>query len=486
MAANRCLNVIVLAKQIFPALAGIFRVSKSLVITPPMKRFFSRFLLAATLGLAALPAARAQQPPAPALPTLPPRAQPPKIVLKLDDMVGPHANWQAVLDEVNKRQIKAGFGIICNSLENPKPGYLDFIKKAQASGRIEFWCHGYDHKQWVENGLTMWEFYGPSVAQQKEHLAKCQTLARAKLGAPFASFGAPFNQTDEKFAEVMRDDPDFKVWMYGDGQFPMGKVVETRVGDVNIENPLFRPSTLRLAQGMAHHPTQAYFVIQGHPPQWDAPRVAEFVKMLDFLTAQHAVFMTPSELAATLPPPGPAGPLPPPSKQIPAPAAPAAATGALPLGKAIGDNLVTNGDFSQEETGWRLDRMEGIQADDKVEPVEGGKHALHVTVPTEAEKRYYVQLMETKGFPMAADKTYTLSFRARSKPELETIVMVNGETGAGEMGRQDHIQLSQDWKDYQFTIAPKHAADAARICISGLAAKAGEYWLTDISVKQNQ
>ena len=94
-----------------------------------------RLLLTAALGLAALPAARAQQPPAaatPAMPVMPPRAQPPKIVLKLDDMVGPHANWQKVLDEVNKRQIKASFGIICASLEKPQARLPQSLSRKRA------------------------------------------------------------------------------------------------------------------------------------------------------------------------------------------------------------------------------------------------------------------------------------------------------------------------------------------------------------------
>ena len=444
--------------------------------------------LLVVIGLAACPAASTIQAQQPALPSLPPRDTPPKIVLKLDDMVGLHPNWQKVLDSVNKRGIKASFGIICSSLENPKPEYIAFIKQAREGGRIEFWCHGYDHRGWTENGLSMWEFYGPPLAQQKQHLAKCQQLAREKLGAPFASFGAPFNQTDEKCAEVLRDDPDFKVWMYGDGQFPMGKTVLTRVGDVNIENPLFRPSTDRLAAGMARHPTQAYFVIQGHPPQWDAPRLAEFERMLDFLTAQKAVFLTPSELAATLPPPGPPGPLPPPSKPITAPAASAPATAAaLPPGVPVGENLLANGDFAHDLDSWKLDRTNDTPADVKVEAVDGGKHAAHVTVPQAAEKRFYVQLTEKQAFPLAEGKKYTLSFRARSKPEAQAVVVMSPGHGQWEaLARQDNIQITQDWKDYSFTIAPIHGADQAVITISGLAAKTAEYWFTDVSLKENK
>lgn len=420
----------------------------------------------------------------------PPRTSPPKIVLKLDDMRLLHPNWQKVLDMVNKRGIKASFGIICNSLENGRPQYYQWIKEVHAAGRVEFWCHGYDHREWVDNNLHYMEFEGPSYEEQKKHLQRCQQLAREKLGFAFASFGAPFNATDEKTAQALRDDvPDFKVWMYGDAQFPMGKTVLVRYGNVNIENPLFVPSTARLAEGMAKHPTAPYFVIQGHPPQWDEKRLAEFETMLDYLISQHAEFVTPAELAASLPPPAAPGPLPPPVplKAPLTPAAPVANPPAAPAGVPTGGNLVTNGDFNADAEGWALDRIQNTPAEMSVETLAGGKHAVHVKVPQAAEKRYFVQLGTKTTFPLAEGKSYTLSFRAKAEPNAK-IVVVFPAAGVpqNETTRQDGIQLKPDWADYQFTVSPQKGSEAARLLLSGLAEQAGDYWFTDLSVRQNQ
>ena len=89
---------------------------------------------------------------------------------------------------------------------------------------------------------------------------------------------------------------------------------------------------------------------------------------------------------------------------------------------------------------------------------------------------------------MAADKTYTLSFRARSKPEMETVVVVNGEIRGrakwdGRTTSSFHAGLGGNTSSRS---PPSMRRSAAGVLISGLAAKAGEYWFTDISVKQNQ
>ena len=56
----------------------------------------------------------------------------------------------------------------------------------------------------------------------------------------------------------------------------------------------------RLKAGYAAHPERDYFVLQGHPAMWGEERFAEFLRILDFLTAQNARFLTPSECAAAL------------------------------------------------------------------------------------------------------------------------------------------------------------------------------------------
>jgi len=227
------------------------------------------------------------------------RKAPPFIMIKVDDLKSVrgkvHPLWKKLVDFLKERKIKAGIGIICDSLEGDSPEYFKWIRDQQASGLIEFWNHGYDHKEWTEGDKKLQEFKGTSYEHQKQHLTRANQLAREKLGFPFQSFGAPFNATDQNTVKALAEDPDIKIWLYGDLKNPGGKIVLDRVGSVNIENPTFLPSLEKFMAGYAKYPDREFFVIQGHPAHWTEERFQQFVKIIDFLTAEKAVFTTPSD-----------------------------------------------------------------------------------------------------------------------------------------------------------------------------------------------
>lgn len=72
-----------------------------------------------------------------------------------------------------------------------------------------------------------------------------------------------------------------------------------RVNTVNIENPTFHPRFDLFLEGYVHNRGRPYFVMQGHPSHWDELGFSEFVKMLDFLVEQKAVFAKAFECAAS-------------------------------------------------------------------------------------------------------------------------------------------------------------------------------------------
>jgi peptidoglycan/xylan/chitin deacetylase (PgdA/CDA1 family) len=229
------------------------------------------------------------------------RKSPAYIVIKVDDLVaqngGVHPMWNRFVAWTAERNIKSSIGIIANSLENASPAYLQWIKDQHATGRVEFWNHGYDHKEWDEGGKKVQEFKGVPYEQQKQHLQRSNALAREKLGFAFRAFGAPFNATDENTAKALAEENDIQTWLYGDAKNPGGKLVLERVGDVNIEYPTFVPDAHKFAMGYNRHPERDLFVIQGHPAQWTEERFAQFAQIVDFLTKAGAVFVTPSEYA---------------------------------------------------------------------------------------------------------------------------------------------------------------------------------------------
>lgn len=238
---------------------------------------------------------------APAAPILAPvaRQAPAYVIIKADDLrakgksVDP--KWQKFVDFAHQRKIKISIGIIADSLETDNAGYFGWIKKQCATGQIEFWNHGYDHKRWTEGDKEYREFNGTSLERQREHLNRANALAREKLGFAFETFGAPFNSTDENTVKALEQSDDIKIWLYGNTKETAGKLVLNRNAATNIEAPIFKPNALKFAQGYNKFPDQEIFVIQGHPQSWDAAGFEQFVGIVDFLTQAKAIFVTPAE-----------------------------------------------------------------------------------------------------------------------------------------------------------------------------------------------
>lgn len=247
-----------------------------------------------------------------------PPAGPPVIILKLDDLTVRTANapvpaqWKRLADYIERNQLKAGFGVIANSLEQDNAAYVNWIKERQARGAIEFWFHGYDHAAHTEDGTVYNEFTGRTAEEQLDRFVRSQRLARDKLGFAFHTFGpggGPGKGTfDASTVKAIHDAPGMAIWLYpqpldeaGRKLQAQGKVrILDRVFAVNIENPLFVPSVEKLKAGFEKNPGRPYFVLQGHPMQWDEQRWEQFVQIVEFLKSQGCAFMTPAEYVRTL------------------------------------------------------------------------------------------------------------------------------------------------------------------------------------------
>ena len=268
-------------------------------------------------GAAPLPAPRKRSRPAPVVPAeMPARKAPPIIILKLDDVMQirghAHARWRELADYLASRRIKAGFGMVCRTLQEATPEYVKWVRDLRASGLIEFWFHGWDHATHREADGVYNEFSHRSYEEQRKRFDDSQKLALEKLGFAFETFGTPGGAYtggafDAETVRVMADEPHMKAWLYPQPLDEAGKKLEAggkvtildRVWDVNIEGAVGVPDCNRLMAGYAKHPDREYFVLQGHPAMWSPERFGEFARILDFLVAQKAVFMTPSEYVAS-------------------------------------------------------------------------------------------------------------------------------------------------------------------------------------------
>ncbi len=241
------------------------------------------------------------------------REKPPVIIIKLDDLKpdknggGVNGRWKAIANMLGTRKIKAGFGIICDTLPTANDDFVKWVKNLHDTGRVEFWFHGWDHQVHEENGTKYNEFNGRSLEEQKKRFADSQKLMLEKFGFPFESFGPGGGvysaSLNEDTLTALQDDPHMKSVMYPSPINAIGKALNAkgkvmvldRVWAVNIEAPIFKPNAAKFIEGYKKSLNRDYFVIQGHPTHWGGKLDDEFGKILDFLESQNARFMTPTE-----------------------------------------------------------------------------------------------------------------------------------------------------------------------------------------------
>ncbi len=109
------------------------------------------------------------------------------------------------------------------------------------------------------------------------------------------TFGAPYNASDSVTNKVLDEQGDYKVFLYGNqpGTSPRGvKNLDNRVemeittGQVNYDHFVADYQKYK-------NKYKDYMVQQGHPNMWDAAKLIEFNKILDYLIAQKCEFVLP-------------------------------------------------------------------------------------------------------------------------------------------------------------------------------------------------
>ena len=249
------------------------------------------------------------------------RAKPPIIILKLDDVSQQNnallPNFLRMTKLLEARRIKGSYGLICNvkwpgaqPLSDSKEEYYQWVKQLQAAGNVEFWFHGWDHAAHEENGEPHCEFHHRTYEDQKDRFDRSQKIAYEKLGFHFKTFGpggarSRYESMDANTLRVLAEDPHIHVVFYpkpldepARQLAAKGKTVLTRVPNVNLERTTGLADFNFFLEGYNQNPAAHYFVLQGHPNPWTDAHFTEVEKILDFLLAQNAVFLTPSEFAA--------------------------------------------------------------------------------------------------------------------------------------------------------------------------------------------
>lgn len=237
---------------------------------------------------------------------LPALAAPRRIaIVKADDLTGPDPKWDRCFRIANEKGIKVSAGIIADSLEKQGAGYAEWLKKWDATGKVEFWNHGWDHKKWDEGGKPKSEFGGSGYDHQIEHLKKTQEAFKAAMGKDFTAFGSPYNAMDKDTAKALNKIPGLKLVFCNPGS-PATKAMEGKIllpmtlrGEHDgTGKPNFEKFKAEYAE--KDNPKLRFAAIQFHPPYFSEGGFKDYAAILDFLKSEGWTFMLPSEYAASL------------------------------------------------------------------------------------------------------------------------------------------------------------------------------------------
>lgn len=222
--------------------------------------------------------------------------QPDKVaIIKADDIRGKTEKWDRFFALSKEKGVKVSAGIVCQTLNDEKSDYCDWLNTIKASGNVEFWNHGWDHKRWTtEDGKTLREFSGTGYEHQKRHFDQAQAIMKKVLGAAPVAFGAPYNAIDDDTVKVLNEDAGLLLFFGYRGKPVKNKLLAPMIlrGEVDGAG---KPSFEKFKDNYLKKKKLSFTAIQFHPNSFKDEHFAEYAKILDFLIAEGWSFSLPSE-----------------------------------------------------------------------------------------------------------------------------------------------------------------------------------------------
>jgi peptidoglycan/xylan/chitin deacetylase (PgdA/CDA1 family) len=227
-------------------------------------------------------------------------------IIKADDVTGVNPKWERFFKLAQQLGVPVSAGVIGNSFDKQDAKYDEWLKTWEATGKVEFWHHGWDHRRWDEAGQYKSEFSGSGFDHQKDHLAKTQEAAKAALGKPFIAFGTPFNDMDADTVKALNELPELKMFFCRAQSEPAKELKDKILLPMNLQGEndgTGKPNFAKFKEAYEKKkadPSLTFCAFQFHPGAFAEEGFAEFSAIVEFLKAEGWTFMLPAEYAKSL------------------------------------------------------------------------------------------------------------------------------------------------------------------------------------------
>lgn len=221
------------------------------------------------------------------------------IIIKADDLTGITSPWNRFFTMSEAKGVKVSAGIICHSLEGDNKDYSDWLLKLQATGWVEFWNHGWDHKAWkTEAGNNLSEFGGSGYDHQSKHYADARNIMKDALGSTPIAFGTPYNAKDADTVSVMNEDDTLRLFFCVNVEGLSRHIVRAKMNLTGEHDGTGKPNFEKFKAHYEQYKDETCSALQFHPNAFSEEHFAEYAKILDLLIADGWTFMLPTEYVA--------------------------------------------------------------------------------------------------------------------------------------------------------------------------------------------
>jgi hypothetical protein len=151
----------------------------------------------------------------------------------------------------------------------------------------------------------------------------------------------------------------------------------------------------------------------------------------------------------------------------------------------LGNEMLTNGNFTNGLTGWFLEQHGGAQATatQSTNAPSGYTRSVNIQVTRVGTAGWHVQWAHP-GLRIDAGKLYTLSFWARANTARNiTVTVAMAHEPWQALGGWLSVPLTTSWQRFEFTFVTSQGSTNGRVLFTDMGLHTASYWITGVSLR---
>jgi serine/threonine protein kinase/WD40 repeat protein len=154
------------------------------------------------------------------------------------------------------------------------------------------------------------------------------------------------------------------------------------------------------------------------------------------------------------------------------------------INDCLGNNLLSNGSFSNGLTGWVVEQHSNARASfTRTFDFTNNQPSVRISVTNADTTGWYIQF-NCPGLELASNLAYTISFAAKATPATNADVAVTqAHSDWLDLGYHRSLNLTTNWQWFTYTFQPSAGDTNARVNFGSMGDKLSTFWFADVRLQ---